>query len=439
MRCLLTIVSARDCENGDKSLWTLDETGALAVSPAPPGRTAYESAGRQKARRRRRRLLTAALVVLVVAASAATAFVALRPDGGAQAGPRSAAATPSPPAEAPRTAALSSVRIHHGEQAKLRYRIDGPVDDAWTATLIVLGADGVKVKAQRLGASATAAGVHAIAFRAALPAGHYTYVIHLRDQSGRTEAGAREAELRVLPPLPPAFPGQKTVEKALDWADGRSGMVAVAVVDSRGDVTGLHAHTTFESASLVKAMLLVAYLRARPAPDSSLDAAATTMIEKSDNASAYTIYGVVGASGLKKIVALSRMEDFESGAGWIDCRVSAADQARFFFDLERYVPAARRTFARELLAGITAMQRWGIPAAAGPAGWKTFFKGGWLDMDNRLMLQAAWLEKGRKRWALAVMTDDNPDRAYGWDTQKGVTGLLLGEEPTPAYLARVLE
>jgi len=216
-------------------------------------------------------------------------------------------------------------------------------------------------------------------------------------------------------------------------------MVAVAVVDSRGDVTGLHAHTTFESASLVKAMLLVAYLRARPASNPSLDAAATTMIEKSDNASAYTIYGVVGASGLKKIAALSRMEDFESGARWIDCRVSAADQARFFFDLERYVPAARRTFARELLAGITAMQRWGIPAAAGPAGWKTFFKGGWLDMDNRLMLQAAWLEKGRKRWALAVMTDHNPDRAYGWDTQKGVTGLLLGEEPTPAYLARVLE
>ena len=85
------------------------------------------------------------------------------------------------------------------------------------------------------------------------------------------------------------------------------------------------------------------------------------------------------------------------------------------------------------------MQRWGIPAAAGPAGWRTFFKGGWLGLDNRLMLQAAWLEKGDKRWALAVLTDDNPDRAYGWDTQKGVTGLLLGEEPTPAYLATVLE
>jgi hypothetical protein len=64
---------------------------------------------------------------------------------------------------------------------------------------------------------------------------------------------------------------------------------------------------------------------------------------------------------------------------------------------------------------------------------------GWLGMDNKLMVQAAWLEKDNKRWALAVMSDENPTRAYGWDTQKGVTGLLLGQEPTPAYLAVVLE
>jgi hypothetical protein len=55
------------------------------------------------------------------------------------------------------------------------------------------------------------------------------------------------------------------------------------------------------------------------------------------------------------------------------------------------------------------------------------------------MVQAAWLEKGNKTWALAVMSDDNPTRSTGWDTQKGVAGLLLGQEPTPAYLAVVLE
>jgi hypothetical protein len=401
-------------------------------------RTAYESNGRRQ-RRRRRRLLTAALAVLLLAAAGGTAAAVLWSAGGEQADPRPAAATPSPPAAAPRTAALAAVEVHRGEQVRLRYRIDGPVDDSWTATLVVLTKDGGRVKAQRLAAPQSGNAVQSVTVRADLPPARYTYLVHLRDPSGRTEAAAEAAELRVLPPLPPAFPGPRAVARALDWAAGRSGKVAVAVVDSRGDLTGLRAHETFEGASLVKAMLLVAYLRARPAPDPSLDAVATTMIEESDNPSAYTIYGVVGADGLKKVAFVAGMKDFEPGAGWLDSRVSAADQARFFFDLERYVPAARRAFARELLASITPMQRWGIPAAAGPAGWDTFFKGGWLGLDNRLMLQAAWLEKGQKRWALAVLSDDNPDRAYGWDTQKGVTGLLLGEEPTPAYLAAVLE
>ena len=377
------------------------------MSGAAP-RTIYESSGRRERRRRRRRLLTAALAVLVLAAAA------------------------------PRTTALSSVEVRRGEQTRLRYRIDGRADDAWTAMLVVPAKNGGQVKAQGLGASVPAEGVHAVTVRADRPAGRYTYLVHLRDPSGRA-AAASAAELRVLASLPPAFPGRKAVARALDWAGGRSGEVGVAVVDSRGEVTGLHAHATFEGASLVKAMLLVAYLRARPAADPALDGVATTMIEESDNASAYTIYSVVGGKGLKRVATLSGMEDFEPGAGWLDSRVSAADQARFFFDLERYVPAGRRAFARKLLTGITAMQRWGIPAAAGPAGWETFFKGGWLGMDNRLMLQAAWLERGQKRWALAVMTDDNPYRAYGWDTQKGVAGLLLGERPTPAYLATVLE
>jgi len=377
------------------------------MSGAAP-RTIYESSGRRERRRRRRRLLTAALAVLVLAAAA------------------------------PRTTALSSVEVRRGEQTRLRYRIDGRADDAWTAMLVVPAKNGGQVKAQGLGASVPAEGVHAVTVRADRPAGRYTYLVHLRDPSGRA-AAASAAELRVLASLPPAFPGRKAVARALDWAGGRSGEVGVAVVDSRGEVTGLHAHATFEGASLVKAMLLVAYLRARPAADPALDGVATTMIEESDNASAYTIYSVVGGKGLKRVATLSGMEDFEPGAGWLDSRVSTADQARFFFDLERYVPAARRAFARKLLTGITAMQRWGIPAAAGPAGWETFFKGGWLGMDNRLMLQAAWLERGQKRWALAVMTDDNPYRAYGWDTQKGVAGLLLGERPTPAYLATVLE
>jgi hypothetical protein len=211
------------------------------------------------------------------------------------------------------------------------------------------------------------------------------------------------------------------------------------VVDSHGHLEGVREHARFTGASLVKAMLLVAYLRSHLKADGSLDPVATRMIEESDNASANTIFSVVGISGLKKVAALAHMRDFRAGGSWVDARVSAADQARFFYDYLDDVPSSRQAFARRLLSGITHMQRWGISAAAGPEGWRTFFKGGWLGLDNRLMLQAAWMEKGGVTWALAVMTDDNPDKSYGWDTQKGTTGLLLGRQPTAAYLARVLE
>ncbi len=417
------------------------------MSPALPGRSVYESAGRARQRRRKRRLLTAACVAACIAACVAGVLIVAGRGAGAQAGLRGAAASPSatpsaspsPSPVAVRTVALGAAQVHRGQTVRLRYRIGDAAGRSWAATLVVLAAGGEQARAQRLGDALAAGETHSVSFRVGLAAGRYSYLVHVDDGAGAGESTARPARLTVLPPLPPAFPGSQAVVAALKWAADRSGKVAVAIVDSHGRFSGLNEHATFQGASLVKAMLLVAYLRSHPGPDASLDPVATKMIEESDNASAYAIYAVVGEKGLEKVAAAAGMRDFRPGSGWIDTRLSAADQARFFYDYLSYIPASRRAFARRLLSGITPIQRWGIPAAAGPAGWTTFFKGGWLGMDNRLMLQAAWLEKGGRRWALAVMTDDNPDRSYGWDTQKGATGLLLGQEPTPAYLARVLE
>jgi len=55
------------------------------------------------------------------------------------------------------------------------------------------------------------------------------------------------------------------------------------------------------------------------------------------------------------------------------------------------------------------------------------------------MVQAARLEKGDAVFAVAVMSEGNPNWTYGFGTLKGVTGVLLGQEPTGAYLAEVLE
>ena len=407
-----------------------------------PSRTLYQSRATQRTRRRSK-AIAAALAVLLLSLAVAVVVVALerRDAEGAAAKPQAARTQSASPAAVPRLAALHAVRVHRGEKARFACRIDGPSGTAWAVTLRVDDPSGAQVKARRLGV-ARAGASRSWLVPVDLPAGRYVYRVEARGVDSGTDPTMPEAPsaaLVVLPPLAPGFPGKKATAKALAWAGSRSGDVAVVVVDTNGELSGIREHATFQAASLAKAILLAAYLRSHPKPDAGLDTTATTMIEESDNPSAYRIYGVVGAKGMRAVAKLAGMQDYEQGAGWTDTRLSAADAAHFFHVYEACLPASRRAFARKLLAGITQMQRWGIPAAAGPAGWKTYHKSGWLGLDNRLMVQAAWLEKGKKRWALAVMTDDNPDRSYGWDTQKGVAGLLLGEEPTPAYLAPVLE
>ena len=248
------------------------------------------------------------------------------------------------------------------------------------------------------------------------------------------------AKLVVRAPLPPGFPGKKAVAAAKDWISGRDGDVAFAVVDTNGeDAGGYRAHEPFQLASLSKAIMLVASLRDDPTPDAATEATLTKMITESDNGAAYTIYGQVGAKGMRAVAKAAGMQDYEQGSGWVDTRASAWDEARLFSQLETLVPAAGRSLARRLLSSVIPIQRWGIPAAAGPEGWTSYFKGGWLGMDNKLMVQAAWLEKGKRRWALAVMSDENPTRSDRLGHAEGRHGTSARAGATPAYLAVVLE
>jgi hypothetical protein len=418
--------------------------------------TIYESAARRRRRRVRGAVIGALIAVLVVAVLAAAVVLWLRDDDGSAAAVAGAspAAAASPAAPALTVSRLADVKVHRGEPATIRYRVVGQPGETAAVTLLVTDAAGQQVKARRLTDAADAGERLEAAVPIDLAPGRYTYEL-LLDLPAGTEAtspspaagsaspaarAAASAKLVVLPPLPPGFPGEKAVAAAKDWVGDRDGDVAFAVVDTNGeDAGGYRVHEPFQLASLSKAIMLVASLRDDPTPDASTEATLTKMVTESDNGAAYTIYGQVGAKGMKAVARDAGMRDYEQGSGWVDTRASAWDEAHFFWRLESLVPAAGRSLARRLLSSVIPIQRWGIPAAAGPEDWTSYFKGGWLGMDNKLMDQAAWLEKGRKKWALAVMTDENRTRSYGWDTQKGVTGLLLGQEPTPAYLAVVLE
>jgi hypothetical protein len=147
------------------------------------------------------------------------------------------------------------------------------------------------------------------------------------------------------------------------------------------------------------------------------------MIRISDNDAASAIFAFVGEPGLAELGRAAGMTDLATHPFWGETGISAADQARFFAQLDRLLPARFATFARDLLAGVVPDQSWGIPAVGRPAGFAVLFKGGWRE---GIVHQAALLEGPRGRFALAVLSDGNPSAVYGIETIAGVTAALAG-------------
>ena len=228
---------------------------------------------------------------------------------------------------------------------------------------------------------------------------------------------------------PAAVPSQRRIRAARAYLGDRAGSTAFAVVDTRGRLSGLRSDTQFGSASVVKAMLLVARLDALARSQTPLStgerALLAPMVRRSDNSAATAIYGRVGDAGLRRLARRARMRRFAVSGYWANARITAADQTRFFIRLDRLLPRRHRAYGRELLGGIVSEQRWGIPRGA-PRGWRVFFKGGWRpEARGNLVHQAARLERGERVLAVAVLTTGNPSHGYGTETIRGVTARLL--------------
>jgi beta-lactamase class A len=146
------------------------------------------------------------------------------------------------------------------------------------------------------------------------------------------------------------------------------------------------------------------------------------MIVRSGNREATAVRDIVGDASLQKLARRARMKDFATAPSWGGTQISAYDQARFFWRIDAYVPQRHRAYARSLLAGIVDRHRWGIPPAL-PEGWAIFFKGGWHQPHRAN--QAALLQRGRERIAIAVLSDGNPSFGYGQATITGVSRQLL--------------
>jgi hypothetical protein len=234
-----------------------------------------------------------------------------------------------------------------------------------------------------------------------------------------------------------AYPPIAWMENAADYITSRQGSNAFAIVDSRGHEYGLNMHRLFVSASTVKSMLLVAYLRllasrGEQVVDGQAASLLEPMIDVSDNYSAEAVFDIVGDAGIEQVVRLAHMHDFTLGVDWANEEISCADMARFFYRMQSLVPRQFRAYARGLLSSVTPSESWGIPEVARPA-WRVYFKGGWrlTAGGQQLVSQIARLEQHGRRIAIAVMTVGDPSMAYGEDTIEGVTARLLGESVPP--------
>jgi hypothetical protein len=225
-----------------------------------------------------------------------------------------------------------------------------------------------------------------------------------------------------------AFPSKRRLRAARRYIRER-GLASFALVDSHGRLHGFAPHRTYITASVVKAMLLVARLRQlgnRP-PSASDRAVLDPMVQASDNDAADVAYGWVGDAGLLAVAKRARMSDLTvPGGHWGNVSFSAADQARLFVQIDELVPRRSRGYARHLLSSIVPYQRWGFSSYSLRRGWHTYFKGGWRTTElGSLVHEAALFERRGRRFSLAVLTDGNPSHDYGTETLRGVAARIF--------------
>ena len=193
---------------------------------------------------------------------------------------------------------------------------------------------------------------------------------------------------------------------------------------------GLHSTAAVRSASLLKAILLVAYLNRPEVRDRALTKTdfrlIGPMIRRSDDAAAVRVLTLVGPRGVYAVARHAHMRRFSLArvVHWGHSRIDAEDQARFFLHIDARVAPRHRATALHLLSSIVPAQRWGIGQVRVP-GWRVYFKGGWSTGTGAVDHQVALLRRGNMRVAVAVLTTHSPSHAYAKETLRGVFERLL--------------
>jgi len=235
-------------------------------------------------------------------------------------------------------------------------------------------------------------------------------------------AGAQE------PPAQGPASWRPALQDAVRFAASRPGSVRISV-RTRDGAWGARADAVAPCASLLKVMLMAAYLRRPEVREQGLDRAQRalleSMIRSSDDATATRLRDRLRPGRhLARLARAAGLRDFAEHPVWGLSSCTPADQTRLWLDLPELLPARHRTYALALTERIVPAQRWGIARAA-PPGWRLAFKGGWGSATGAVSHQSALLRRGAARVAVSVMTVGSPSHAASLVTLEGVFRRLL--------------
>jgi hypothetical protein len=224
-------------------------------------------------------------------------------------------------------------------------------------------------------------------------------------------------------------PGWTPGTRAADaFAATRRGRISYAV-RTEHRLWGREPDRRVAGASVVKALLLVSYLRDERVRRRPLRAAdrrlLSPMIRWSQNAAASEVVARLGAGHINRTARRSGMPGFSLASPfWGGSQITAREQTRFMLHIDRRMPPRHRAYGMRLLRTVVHTQRWGIAEVA-PRGWTLYFKSGWNSGHGRLEHQVALLRRGRERVSVAILTTGQGTHRYGTATLRGIAARLL--------------
>jgi hypothetical protein len=218
---------------------------------------------------------------------------------------------------------------------------------------------------------------------------------------------------------------------------GRNGEHAVSVDDR---VTGLYCvyngSADFDSASIVKAIIMAALLRWHQQTKTPLSAweksEATLMITQSDNDAATALWDELGMSNLQHFLNLAGMGETKLGQDgeWGLTQVTAHDEMlllKLLTASNSVLDAYSRSYQLGLMAHVTSWEAWGVTAGT-PSGVTWHVKNGWLPDATGWHINSIGTFSGHgKDYMIAVLSDNtdmNDDEQYGINTIGDIARLV---------------